>query len=107
MFGEAVLTSGARLSYWACGGYQAALRGRRVGGLVHYIQYKQDILDIFSEYFLKVPQIYSNMLEYTRIFPCWMGRCPNNHDLVGSLESMDGREEPIDFPTTPKPGHYW
>jgi hypothetical protein len=49
------------------------LTGGQAGGLVYYILYKLDIVDIFSAYSLKIPQIYSNMLEYTRIFPCRAG----------------------------------
>jgi hypothetical protein len=50
---------------------EAIGRPSRAGGPVHYIRYKPDIPDIFSKYSLKIPQIYSNMLEYTQIFPCW------------------------------------
>jgi hypothetical protein len=41
---------------------------RLTGGLVHYIGREPGVLDIFSEYSLKIPQIYSNMLEYTQIY---------------------------------------
>jgi hypothetical protein len=34
----------------------------------HYTGPKPSVLDIFSTYSLKIPQIYSNMLEYTRIY---------------------------------------
>jgi hypothetical protein len=61
------------LLYWASGGYHAALMGGHEGGPVYYIRYEPDILDIFSEYSLKIPRIYSNILKYTRIFPCWVG----------------------------------
>jgi hypothetical protein len=40
------------------------LTGRRVGVLAHYIRHKPGILDIFSEYSLKITQICSNILEY-------------------------------------------
>jgi hypothetical protein len=48
-------------------GIQRLLGGpnRRAGGLVHYVWYKPNILDIFSEYNLKIPRVYSNMLKYT------------------------------------------
>jgi hypothetical protein len=41
--------------------------GRRgqVGSLAHYVGHELGVLKIFSEYFLKIPQIYPNMLEYT------------------------------------------
>jgi hypothetical protein len=34
----------------------------------HYTGRKLGILDIFFEYSLKIPRIYSNMFEYTRYF---------------------------------------
>jgi hypothetical protein len=43
------------------------------GHSVHYVQYKPDILNIYSEYSLKIPRIYSNMLDYTRTFPYQAG----------------------------------
>jgi hypothetical protein len=49
------------------------LTGRRVGSLVHYARRELGELDIFSKYFLKYlecTRICSNILEYTRIFPC-------------------------------------
>jgi hypothetical protein len=49
------------------------LMGERVGGLVRYSGRESGVLDIFSKYSLKIPQIYSNILEYTRIFPCRAG----------------------------------
>jgi hypothetical protein len=44
--------------------------------LAHYTRREPGVLDIFSEYSLKIPRICSNMLEYTRIysiFPYWVG----------------------------------
>jgi hypothetical protein len=35
---------------------------------VHYTRREPGVLDIFSEYSLKIPRIYSNMLEYIRIY---------------------------------------
>jgi hypothetical protein len=49
------------------------LTGGRAGGLAHYAERKPGVLDIFSEYSFKIPRIYLNMLEYTRIFPCRVG----------------------------------
>jgi hypothetical protein len=60
-----------------------------VGGLAHYARCKPGVLDIFSEYSLKIPQICLNILKYTRTFPCraggqvgrwpvWAGRQTNN-----------------------------
>jgi hypothetical protein len=49
------------------------LSGRRASSLVHYVLYKTSILDIFYECSFKIPQIYSNMLEYARIFLCRVG----------------------------------
>jgi hypothetical protein len=43
-------------------------RSERAGGLAHYVRRELGVLDIFFEYSLKVPQIHSNMLEYTRIY---------------------------------------
>jgi hypothetical protein len=45
----------------------------RAGGPVHYVRYELDILYIISEYTLKILRIYSNILKYTRIFPCRAG----------------------------------
>jgi hypothetical protein len=62
-----------RSSYWASKGLRAGVRGGRAGVLAHYAKCKPGILDIFSEYSFKIPQIYLNMLKYTRIyliFPC-------------------------------------
>jgi hypothetical protein len=56
-----------RLSYWTSGGYRAGLMGGQAGGPIHYIWYESNILEIFSKYSLKIPQIYSNMLKYTQI----------------------------------------
>jgi hypothetical protein len=50
------------LSYWASKGYWASLMGGQTGGPIHYAQYGSDI---FFEYSLKIPQIYSKMLKYT------------------------------------------
>jgi hypothetical protein len=50
--------------------------GGRVGMPAHYAGRKPRVLDIFSEYSLKIPRIYSNVLEYTQIysiFPCRAG----------------------------------
>jgi hypothetical protein len=86
------------LSYWATGYYMAVLTGGwasgRAGGLVHYVWYEPYILDIFSEYSLKIPQIYSNISlsggrkgllgitgEWAGVrttltsLPCWMAGC--------------------------------
>jgi hypothetical protein len=52
------------------------LTGGRADVLAHYARYKPGVLNIISEYSIKIPQIYSNMLKYTRIysiFPCWVG----------------------------------
>jgi hypothetical protein len=49
------------LSYKAFGGYWVGLTSGRTGGLVHYILYELDILNIFSECSLKIPRIYSNI----------------------------------------------
>jgi hypothetical protein len=38
------------------------------GGLAHYARRELGILYIFSEYSLKIPRIYLNMLGYTRIY---------------------------------------
>jgi hypothetical protein len=62
-FPEDVITASG-LSYWASKGYQAALTNGQASGPVHYVLYKLDIMDIFYEYSLKIPQIYLNMLEY-------------------------------------------
>jgi hypothetical protein len=43
------------------------LTSGQAGGLAYYTGHKLGILYIFSEYSLKIPWIYSNMLEYTRI----------------------------------------
>jgi hypothetical protein len=39
-----------------------------VGVPAYYVRHKLGILDIFSEYSLKLPRICSNILEYTRYF---------------------------------------
>jgi hypothetical protein len=52
------------------------LTSGRTGMPAHYTGRKLGVLDIFSEYSLKIPRIYSNMLKYTRIyliFPCRAG----------------------------------
>jgi hypothetical protein len=47
---------------------------RQVGGRTCPLYWAHPgILDIFSEYFLKIPRIYSNMLEYTRYFLVGVG----------------------------------
>jgi hypothetical protein len=38
------------------------------GTLAHYAGREPGVLNIFFEYSLKMPRIYSNMLEYTRIY---------------------------------------
>jgi hypothetical protein len=58
-------------------------RSKRARGLAHYTGRELGVLDIFSEYSLKIPRIYlnmlkysriySNILEYTQIFPCRAG----------------------------------
>jgi hypothetical protein len=48
----------------------------------HYARRKPGLLDIFSEYSLKIPQIYSNMLEYTRIY--------SNISLSGGCGGLPG-----------------
>jgi hypothetical protein len=63
----------AGLLYWASEGYRAALTGGQASVPIHYIWHKHNILKIFSKYSLKIPQIYSNILEYTQIVPCSTG----------------------------------
>jgi hypothetical protein len=62
------------LSYWASGGLRAGVTGGRVGMPAHHTGRELGILDIFSEYSLKIPRIYSNMLEYTRIYLIFLCR---------------------------------
>jgi hypothetical protein len=45
--------------------------GERAGGLAHYAGREPGVLDIFSEYSLKIPQIYSNILEYFFVERAW------------------------------------
>jgi hypothetical protein len=44
-------------SYWVSEGLRAGITGERVGMPIHYIGCEPDILDIFSEYSLKIPRI--------------------------------------------------
>jgi hypothetical protein len=39
------------------------IMGKRAGMPAHYIGHKPGILDIFSKYSLKIPRIYSNILD--------------------------------------------
>jgi hypothetical protein len=55
------------LSYWASEGLRVCVIGRQAGVPVYYTGCKPGILGIFSEYSLKIPRIYSNMIEYLNI----------------------------------------
>jgi hypothetical protein len=44
------------------------IEGGRAGGLTHYVGREPGVLNIFSKYSLKIPQIYSNILKYARIY---------------------------------------
>jgi hypothetical protein len=67
------------LSYWASGGLKSGVTGGQAGMPIHYVGLKLGVLNIFFEYSLKLPQICSNMLEYTRYF------------LVGRVQRSTGR----------------
>jgi hypothetical protein len=57
------------------GGLTGGLNGW-AGMPIHNTGHEPGVLDIFSEYSFKIPRIYLNMLEYTRIyliFPCRAG----------------------------------
>jgi hypothetical protein len=49
---------------------------------VHYAGREPGVLDIFFEYSLKIPRIYSNMLEYTQIY--------SNISLLGGRRGLPG-----------------
>jgi hypothetical protein len=73
------LTPEPGLSYWASGGLRA-------GGPAHYARREPGVLDIFSEYSLKIPRIYPNMLEYTRYF--LVGRA-HRQPCLGPLQTWN------------------
>jgi hypothetical protein len=47
------------------------IAGGRAGGLVPYVGHEPGVLDIFSEYSLKIPRIYSNILKYFLVGRAW------------------------------------
>jgi hypothetical protein len=63
-----------------------------VDDLAHYVGCKPSILDIFSKHSLKIPQIYSNMLEYTRIY--------SNISLSGGRGGLPGEARRAGAQTT-------
>jgi hypothetical protein len=56
------------------------------GTLAHYAGREPGVLNIFFEYSLKMPRIYSNMLEYTRIYSNIL-----EYFLVGRARRSTGR----------------
>jgi hypothetical protein len=60
-----------------------------MGVPTHYASCKPGVLDMFSKYSLKIPQIYSNMLEYARI--CLNILEYTRYFLVGRVPRSYGR----------------
>jgi hypothetical protein len=76
------------LSYWASGGLQASgglwAPGGRNGRANVPAYYAGCVLDIFSEYSLKIPRIYSNILDIS--LSGWHG------DLTGEAGGWAGEQ---------------